>query len=134
MPKSDTDSPPELFGDKDLAYEIPTANLHYYVQGSESTWLPISSMPVELRAGGWVYLKSGERLVAKAKVKAIGFRKQRWTHESADTATDIGPGATLELDGDDWQLIKIELGPDGDAEVPTYRYLVTNPDGTVTPA
>jgi hypothetical protein len=134
LPKTDTDSIPELSGDKDLAYEIPDSNLRYHVQGSDSGWLSISTMPKELRDGGWVYLQTGRKLVARCRVSGIGFRKQRWSHEKPDDTSDAGPGGTLELFGDGWETVSIDLGPEGEHEVRGYRYLITDPDGSVRPA
>jgi len=118
----------------DLAYEIPDGSLRYHVQGSDSTWLPISSMPRDLRDGGWVYLQSHRKLVARCRVKGIGFRDRRWTHAEPGATADAGPGATLELHTDDWELVSIDLGSEGEAEVRGYRYLVSYPDGTIRPA
>ncbi len=121
---------PPLTGNKDLAYAIPANNLRYHVQGADKDWLPISSMPHELRADGFVYLQDDAELIARCKVRGVGFRERRWTHEHPSTTADAGPGATLELFGDDWEFVSIDLGPDGEVEVRGYRYLVTTPDGS----
>jgi hypothetical protein len=134
LPKSDTDESPALFGDKDLAYEIPDTNLRYHVQGIDSGWLSISLMPKELRDNGWVYLQTGPKLVARCRVKSIGFRRRRWTHEKPGDTSDAGPGGVLELFEDGWEFVSIDLGPDGEQEVRGYRYLITDPDGSVRPA
>ena len=134
LPKTDTDPIPALFGDKDLAYEIPDANLRYHVQGSDSNWLSISSMRRELRDGGWVYLQTGSKLVARCRVKTIGFRQRRWTHEQPGDTSDAGPGGTLELYADGWEFVSIDLGADGERAIQGYRYLVTDADGTVRTA
>ncbi len=134
LPKTDTDSIPELFGDRDLAYEIPDNNLRHHVQGSDSGWLSISSMPKGLRDGGWVYLQTGRKLVARCRVSGIGFRKQRWTHEKPEDTSDAGPGGTLELFSDGWEFVSIDLGPEGEQEVRGYRYVITDPDGSVRSA
>ncbi|MDA3040780.1 MAG: hypothetical protein O3C27_14865 [Actinomycetota bacterium] len=131
MPKSGDDEVPPLLGDKDLAYAIPPQNLRYHVQGSDQDWLPISSMPHELRAGGFVYLQDDAKWIARCRVRGIGFRERRWTHEHPSSTADAGPGATLELFGDEWELVSIHLGPAGEAEVRGYRYLVTLPNGSV---
>jgi hypothetical protein len=91
-------------------------------------------MPRELRESGWVYLQTDRKLVARCRVKAIGFRDRRWTHEKPGDTSDAGPGATLELYGDDWEFVSIDLGPEGEVEVGGYRYLITEPDGSVHPA
>ncbi len=123
-----------LGGDKDLAYAIPAANLRYHVQGPDKDWLPISSLPTELGEFGWVYLQTDATLAARCRVRGVGFREKRWTHEHADRTADAGPGPTLELYGDDWEFVSIDLGPEGDSETRGYRYLVTLPDGSVRSA
>ncbi len=120
-----------LSGDKDLAYEIPAHAQRYYVQGADKGWLPISSLPHELREHGWVYLQIDRELVARCRVRGVGFRERRWTHERPETTTDAGPGPTLELYENDWEFVSIDLGPDGEAEVRGYRYLLRLPDGSV---
>lgn len=134
LPKSDVDTAPILFGAHDLAYEIPDTNLRYHIQGADKDWLPISSMPKELRRDGYVFLQTDSRLVAKCPVKGIGFRDRRWSHERPEASADMGPGATLELHGDSWEFVSINLGPEGEADTAGYRYLATELDGTVRPA
>ncbi len=131
LPKTVDDTFPPLVGTKDLAYEIPANTLRYHVQGPDQGWLPISSMPKDLRDRGWVYLQAEGELVAKCQVKGIGFRDKRWTHEHADTSFDSGPGPTLELEGEHWQFISIDLGPEGEAEISGYRYVITDAEGSV---
>ncbi len=130
LPKSVDDECPDLFGDKDLAYEIPDSNVRYHVQGPDQGWLPISTMPTELREHGWVYLKSDDYLVARCRVKSVGFRDQRWSHEHPDTTSDVGPGATLELDGG-WEFLSDDVGPDGIVEIRGYQYLKRGDEGSV---
>lgn len=132
LPKSVGDDSPPLVGDKDLAYEIPDTNLRYHVQGADKVWLPISTMPTELRSNGWVYLKSDDRVVARCRVKGVGYRDQRWSHESAETTSDVGPGPTLELSGD-WEFMSVDIGPNGAVEIRGYSYLATGDDGVVRP-
>ena len=130
LPRSERDPLPELVGVHDLAYEIPPDDLRYYISGAEAGWLPISSVPRDLRAHGSVYLQAGRDLVARARVRGIGFRDRRWDHAAPEAATDLGPGATLELE-QSWELVSIDLGAEGEVESSGYRYLVSLPDGTV---
>ncbi len=134
LPKSGVDTLPTLLGDKDLAYEIPDGSLRFHIQGADSTWLSISSMPRELRDGGYVYLQSDRNLLARCRVKGIGFRERRWTHAEPGVTSDAGPGATIELHEGDWELMSIDLGAEGEAEIRGYRYLVSGPDGSIRPA
>jgi hypothetical protein len=131
LPKTEADPIPVLFGDKDLAYEIPDSNLRYHVQGTDSGWLSISTMPKELRDSGWVYLQTGRKLVARCRVKGIGFRQRRWSHEKPGDTADGGPGGTLELFDEGWEFVSIDLGGEGDKEVRGYRYVITDTDGSV---
>ncbi len=133
LPRSALDEVPDLVGDKDLAYEIPPDDFAYFTGGPEADWLPISRMPKELRPGGTVYLQIDAELVAQARVRGVGFREQRWDHAAPDVASDLGPGATLELEGG-WSGASIDLGPEGAASVTDYRYLVRLADGTVVVA
>lgn len=129
LPRSVTDPLPDLVGQHDLAYEIPPDDLRYFIGGSEAGWLPISTLPTELRAGGYVYLQIDEELVAKARVAGIGFRERRWDHAGPDEASDLGPGATIEVG--DWGMVSIDLGPEGATPVQRFRYLTTAADGSV---
>ena len=129
LPRSMSDPLPDLVGQHDLAYEIPPSDLRYFIGGSEAAWLPVSSLPTDLRAGGYVYLQVDEELVARARVKGIGFRERRWDHAAPEVAGDLGPGATIEVDG--WQMVSVDLGPDGAVPVPRFRYVTTTDDGSV---
>lgn len=126
LPRSVTDPLPDLVGENDLAYEIPPSDLGHYIAGSESDWLPISTLPSRLRAGGYVYLQVDEELVARARVRGVGFRERRWDPAAA---SDLGPGATLEVDG--WGMVSFDLGPEGAVAVPSFRYLTSSDDGSV---
>lgn len=121
LPRSDTDEVPVLFGEMDLVYEVPEDNLRFHRQGPDNDWVPISSMPTELRPRGFVYLAVDDRLVARCRVKRIGFRSRRWTHEPPGVTSDAGPGATIELAKDGWEFVSEDMGPEC-GEVRGYRY------------
>jgi len=129
LPRSVTDPLPELIGESDLAYEIPPSDLRYYIDGSEADWLPVSSLPTELRTGGYVYLQVDEQLVARARVRGIGFRERRWDHAAPAAASDLGPGATVEVGS--WDMVSVDLGPEGAVPVQRFRYVTTSGDGSV---
>lgn len=120
---------PELSGEHDLAYEIAPSDLRYHTGGPDADWLPISSLPKALRPGGYGYIQLDEELVARARVRGVGFRERRWDHAAPEVASDLGPGATLELDG--WHMVSIDLGPEGAVPVSQFRYLSTSADGSV---
>ncbi len=129
LPRSVTDDLPKLAGEHDLAYEIPPSDLGYYISGSEADWLPVSNLPTGLRAGGYVYLQIDEELVARSRVSGIGYRERRWDHAAPEAASDLGPGATIEVDR--WEMVSIDLGPEGAVPVPRFRYVTTGSDGSV---
>lgn len=131
LPRHMDDALPELFGALDLAYEVPEENVYHHLKGPDAAWLAISSMPKELRAGGWVYLQVDRDLVARAAVRGIGFRDRRWSQEPSERTADLGPGPTIELRPDSWERIRIDLGPEGDVAVSGYRYVTTGDDGEV---
>ena len=126
LPRSVTDPLPDLVGEHDLAYEIPPDDLGSYISGSEADWLPVSKMPTGLRAAGYVYLQVDEELVARARVKGIGFRERRWDPAAG---SDLGPGATIEVDN--WGMVSIDLGPQGADPVAGFRYVTASSDGSV---
>ena len=121
-----TDPLPDLIGEHDLAYEIPPDDLGSYISGSEADWLPVSTMPSGLRSAGYVYLQIDEELVARARVKGIGYRERRWDPVAS---SDLGPGATIEVDG--WGMVSIDLGPEGAEPVSGFRYVTASADGTL---
>lgn len=132
LPRSVDDESPPLIGDRDLAYEIPSENLRHHVRGADKGWLPISTMPTELRHRGWVYLKTDDHLAACCRVRGIGYRDQRWTHERSGVTSDAGPGPTIELDGD-WEFMSIDVEDKNPVEIRGYIYLATGDDGAVQP-
>lgn len=122
---------PELTGSFDLAYEVPDDNVGFHVRGPESGWMAISSFPTMLRPDGWVYLQVDADVVARARVKGIGYRDKRWSQEPSATSHDLGGGPTLELFPDSWERMRVWLGDDAEAPVSGYRYLVTVSDDEV---
>lgn len=131
LPRHGDDTIPELVGAFDLSYEVPDENVTFHVKGPESGWLPLSSFPPALRANGWVYLQVDGDVVARARVRAIGYRDKRWSQEPSATATDIGGGPTLELRPDSWERIRVWLGRTGEQPVKGYRYLITGTDDEI---
>lgn len=91
--------------------------------------MPISSLLAGLRPARLVYLQVDEELVAGSSVRGIGFRERRWRHAAPDAGSELGPGATIEVDG--WGLCSVDLGPDGAVPVSSFRYVTTATDGAV---
>lgn len=131
LPRHVDDQRPELTGSCDLSYEVPDQNVAFHVSGPDHDWLAISTLPTRLRANGWVYLQVGHEVVARARVRGIGYRDRRWTQEPTETASDAGAGPTLELHPNSWERLRLSLGPEGDRPIPGYRYLNTGPDDSV---
>lgn len=131
LPRHADEAKPDLTGTCDLSYEVPDDFVPHHVRGPDHDWLPISTFPRRLRAGGFVYLQVDEDLVARARVRGVGFRDRRWAHQPTETASDLGAGPTLELQTDSWERGRWPLGPEGERTVKGYRYLVTSPDDTV---
>ncbi len=129
LPRSVIDELPDLGGENDLAYEIPPSDLRYFIDGREADWLPVLNLPTGLRGGGYVYLQVDNRIVARARVRGIGFRERRWDHAAPDVASDLGPGATIEVGR--WEMVSIDLGPEGAVPVGRFRYVTTAGDGSV---
>lgn len=131
LPRYVDDERPELTGSFDLSYEVPDEHVPHHVRGADHDWLPISTFPARLRPNGWVYLQVDQDLVARARVRGVGYRDRRWTHQPTETASDMGAGPTLELHTDSWERSRWPLGPDGDLPIKGYRYLVTESDDSV---
>lgn len=128
LPRHADDTKPELTGRHDLAYEVPDDNVSFHVRGPESGWLAISSLPTDLRPNGFVYLQVDGDVVARARVKGIGYRDKRWSQEPSATAADMGSGPTIEIHDDSWERMRVWLGADGERPVKGYRYLQTVSD------
>lgn len=125
LPRHSDDALPELTGAFDLSYEVPDDNVTFHVRGPESGWLAVSSFPTALRANGWVYLQVDGDVVARARVKGIGYRDKRWSQEPSSISSDLGGGPTIELHPDSWERMRTWLGADGERSVKGYRYLIT---------
>ncbi len=122
---------PRLIGAHDIVYPVHSTDAHVVGEGND--WLLLSSFPQQLRAGGWVYLKSGRRVTARARVRSIGFREDAVRHTPNDGTGElehISATPTLELDPESWEL--------GDAPCAAthqrgFRYVSTDDDaGTIT--
>ena len=125
LPRHADDTIPELTGAFDLSYEVPDENVTFHVRGTESGWLALSAFPAALRANGWVYLQVDGDVVARARVKGIGYRDKRWSQEPSATASDIGGGPTIEVREDSWERLSVWLGSEGERPIKGFRYLIT---------
>ncbi len=132
MPESADDRLPKLSGDKDLSYAVQSFDEHR--NGTGNDWLVASGgFPAQLRAGGWLYLRSGGRLGPRVRVCGIGFRTDRPEHtpDPDSEPGNHGPGATIELDADTWEDFDCDLGDLASKQRTGYRYLITDTDGGV---
>lgn len=131
LPRHSDDELPELTGTFDLAYEVPEDNVGFHVRGPEAGWLAVSSFPTALRAHGWVYLQVDGDVVARARVKGIGYREKRWSQEPSAHSSDLGGGPTIEVYQDSWERLRVWLGIEGERPVKGYRYLLTAGDDDI---
>jgi hypothetical protein len=64
----------------------------------------VGVMPQQLRQGGWVFLRAGRKIVARARF--IGFEQRESRVEHVPSATgyeDRGPGLVLAVDPATWE-------------------------------
>ena len=128
LPLTAKDSIPSLTGNKDLSCSVYEIAAH--VDGPGNDWIVAKGFPAQLRAGGWIYLRHGGSLGAKARVKGIGFREDR-PHHTGDTSENWGPGPTIEIDASTWEPLDISLGELAESQRQGYRYLATSTDGEI---
>lgn len=128
LPAAPGDPIPELTGEFDLVYPVHSVIDHTEHDGND--WLFLSGIPRQLRAGGWVYLKVGTEVVARATVRSIGYRENVEEHTPDDQGVHhkVEFTATLEVDPDSWEQLSF---PADDHHLQGLRYLRTNDDDTI---
>ncbi len=128
MPTKASEGLPKLTGDRDMSYAVHDIGAH--MKGPGNDWLfALSGLPRQLRAGGWVYLRSDGHLGARARVTGIGFREERV--QQTGEPEDQGPGATIELDASTWEKTDHDLGELASSQRKGYRYLIACTDGSI---
>lgn len=129
MPATIDDPLPPLQGDKDVSVAVHSFGEHITGEGNDWLFPEGGGFPWELRAGGWIYLRGGGRLGARARVRGIGFRTVREQHTGEPY--DMGPGPTIEVDPATWETVDIDLGELAERQRQGYRYLITARDGSI---
>ena len=128
LPAAVGDPIPPLSGEFDLVYPVHVAEHH--TTGDGNDWLFLTTFPRRLRSDGWVYLKVGNEVVARARVRSIGYRENVEEHTPDDHGVhhNVEFTATLEVDPESWERVRF---PADDHHLQGIRYLRTNDDGTV---
>ncbi len=124
-PSSVNDKISPLAGDLDMS--MPVLNAEKVVGLPE---LPTRVFPHYLRRGGWIYLRSGEKLEARVKAVKVIWLEDR--SDLADPDRQLGSGIAIKVDPQTWDSVDIPLGDLADRQQDGFRYLMTNPDDSVT--
>jgi hypothetical protein len=125
-PISSSDKISPLAGDLDMSLPVFSVD---EVIGSST--LAARVFPHYLRKGGWVYLRTADKLEARVKALKVVWRQDRI--DLADPDRDLGSGLAIKVDPSTWDdQIDIELGCLADRQRDGFRYLMTNDDDTVT--
>lgn len=124
-PSSANDKISPLAGDLDMS--MPVVDVDHVVGLPQ---LPARVFPHYLRRGGWVYLRSGEKL--QARVKALKVVWQDGRSDLADPDRVLGAGIAIEVDPETWSPVDIPLGNLAERQQDGFRYLMTNADDSVT--
>lgn len=98
---------------------------HEYLQ---TEWIVGSGHPTDLRAGGWVYLRSEGRLWARARARRSEFREERRAR-TGEVGSDFGPGVVIIVYPETWEACDYDLGDVADSQHQGYRYLLTMRNG-----
>lgn len=93
------------------------------------TLLTARTFPHHLRRSGWVYLRTGESLVARAKVKKVVWETERGC---LNEGGELGAGMCLEVDPTTWDdTILADLGVLAEMQSQGYRYLLAGADDEI---
>ncbi|MFT7599646.1 MAG: hypothetical protein ACI8TP_002581 [Acidimicrobiales bacterium] len=121
-PASDKDLIAPLSGSLDISIPVSEPD-----QVIGNNWVSAHAFPHDLRRSGWVYLRTSEALVARAKAKKVEWRNERVLGEK-----DAGGGMVIIVDPESWDAsIDIELGWLAERQTQGYRYLQAQEDGSV---
>jgi hypothetical protein len=129
MPHNVDDPRPALIGDKDMSTPVFEFEPHMHGPGKDWLFPNNDGFPWDLRAGGWVYLRSENVIGARVRVRHIGFRTERRLHTG--DPSDFGPGPTIEVAPGTWEKVNHPLGDLADRQRQGYRYLITTVDGSI---
>jgi hypothetical protein len=88
------------------------------------------SVPRKLRKGGYIYLRTGSRLVARARFIKVHWQTRRVEHLPSPTGYEnAGPGYVLLVDPSSWEHVSHPLSPSETGN--GYRYYIETDDGPV---
>lgn len=125
-PSSPSDKISPLAGDLDMSLPV-----HSVDDAVGSSTLAARVFPHYLRKGGWVYLRTEDRLEARVKAVKVVWRNDRT--DLADPGRHLGSGIAIKVDPSTWdEEVDIDLGCLAGRQRDGFRYLVTNDDDTVT--
>jgi len=126
-PTSENDKISPLGGDLDISMPVEDSSLWI-----DAEWLPAHAFPHYLRRSGWVYLRNATCLTTRVKASKVIWVEERKC-PSIDGFDDAGPGMVIKVNPKTWEAgLDIPLGELADSQASGYRYLRTNPDGSIT--
>ena len=115
-PRTADDPIAPLSGTKDIS--ISMYETEPYV-GTD--WLVTWGYPHDLRPNGWVYLRVGPKLTARARVVEMRWRDDRPFRIPGESET-FGPGLVFGVEPDSWEPFDQDLGDDAERMRQGYRY------------
>lgn len=123
-PSSDNDLIAPLTGALDMSIRVASPA---DVVGSKL--LTTRTFPHHLRRAGWVYLRTADNLVARAKAKKVIWQIER---KCLTTGDELGAGMCLEVDPTTWdETATAELGVLAEMQSQGYRYLLAGTEGEI---
>ena len=129
LPTTPSDPCPDLIGNHDLVY--PIHRLADHMEGPRKDFLFLTVFPHHLRPTGWVYVKVEGRVVARVRVRRVGYRRDVQEHTPDERGVYLcrESTSTLELDPNTWEPVDF---PAAETHQQAIRYVATNDDGTVS--
>ena len=97
------------------------------MDGADNDWLFLSGFPHDLRPRGWVYFKVEGHVVARARVRRVGFRTDVREHTPDDHGVyqRVQSTPTLEFDPRTWEEVDF---PAAETHQQGIRYVEANDD------
>lgn len=118
-PTSENDLIAPLTGSLDMSIRVEKIE-----SAIGQTLLTARTFPHHLRRSGWVYVRTADKLVARAKVKKVVWQTER---NCLGTGEALGQGMCLEVDPKTWdEEIDVELGVLAEMQSQGYRYLLSH--------
>lgn len=130
LPTSHSDPVRNLVGEFDLVYPVHVVADH--VSGAGNDWVKLSGFgfPHDLRSGGWLYLKQGDRVLARCRALRVEWRDGLRYHTAGPEGIqeDVGAAAVLALDSTTWEDVDFLAD---ERHMQGYRYVITDDDAAV---